>query len=284
MDQHPLYGITSIGRPLDKNFATNRAVSRLMPVAGIVAAVVALICGDTVLQIAWAGAAGILSVFGAWALARELVPDDNPAAFVSMAFGFAALPLVVPSSLLVLFTTMFLVRIVNRTTGLPARITDSLVVTLLVFVVIYLTKSPLCGLVAALAFACDAVLRESLPRQWMFAALCLSGVGALLLLDVAMGAPRFPNVGTALLIVAISATYLATLLLTRSLQSRGDVTGDCLSVPRVRAGMLVALLVALQALAVGESGLAHASAVWATLAGVSMTMVVMGLWKKAVSR
>ena len=285
MDRHTLYGITSIGRPLDKRFPTNRAVSRLMPVVGVAAAAAALIRGDAALQVALAGAAGILLVFGAWALARELAPDDNPAAFVSMAFGFVALPLVAPMSLLVLFTTMFLVRIVNRSTGLPARTTDSVVVTLLVFVVMYLTKTPLFGVVAVLAFVLDAYLESPLRRQWVFAGLCLFGVAAsVTLLDVTIGAPSFMNSTVALLLLAIGVAYLVTLFQTRSLQSRGDVTDDRLSVPRVRAGMLIALLVVLQALAVGESGLSHASAVWATLAGVSTTAVVVGLWRKAVSR
>ena len=33
---------------------------------------------------------GLLVVFGCWALARELAPDDNPGAFIGMAFAFAS--------------------------------------------------------------------------------------------------------------------------------------------------------------------------------------------------
>jgi hypothetical protein len=282
MDQQPIYGVTSIGRPLDKSCATNRAVSRLMPVGGVIAGVVALMRGDAGLQVAWALVAGILLVFGAWALARELTPDDNPAAFVSMALAFVVLPLVAPLSFLVLFTTMFLVRIVNRTVGLPARITDSLVVAGLVFAVVYLTKSPLFGTVAALAFAFDAALRDPLRRQWVFAALCMCGVGvSLTLLDVEIGAPSFMSAGIAALLVVITMAYLVTLLQTRFLESRGDVTGDRLAVSRVRGGMLIALLVAFQSLLMGESGLAHTSIVWATMAGVSATALVLRLWKKS---
>ncbi len=282
MDQQPIYGVTSIGRPLDKSFATNRAVSRLMPVGGVVAGVVALMRGAAGLQVAWAFVAGILLVFGAWALARELTPDDNPAAFVSMALAFVVLPLVAPLSFLVLFTTMFLVRIVNRTVGLPARVTDSLVVTGLVFAVVYLTKSPLFGAVAALAFALDASLENRLRGQWAFAVLCLCGVGvSLTLLDVEIGAPSFMSAGVAVLLVVIVLAYLVTLLQTRVLESRGDVTGDRLAVSRVRAGMLIALLVALQALSLGEPGLAHAPIVWMTMAGVSATAVVIRLRKKS---
>ena len=282
MDQHAIYGVTSIGRPLDKRCATNRAVSRLMPVGGVIAGGVALMRGDAGLQVSWAFVAGVLLVFGAWALARELAPDDNPAAFVSMALAFVVLPLIVPLSFLVLFTTMFLVRIVNRTVGLPARVTDSLVVTGLVFAVVYLTKSPLFGTVAALAFALDASLENPLRRQWVFGVLCLCGVGvSLTLLDVEIGAPSFMSAGVAVLLVVITLAYLVPLLQTRFLESRGDVTGDRLAVSRVRAGMLIALLVALQALSLGEPGLAHAPIVWMTMAGVSATAVVIRLRKKS---
>jgi hypothetical protein len=244
---------------------------------------VALIRGDSWLQLAWAAAAGVLLVLGAWALARELAPDDDPAAFVSMALGFLVLPLVVPASLLLLFVTMFLVRIVNRSTGLPARLTDSIVVTLLVLVVMYVTGNPFFGVVAALAFAADAVMRAPLPRQWIFAIVCLAGAGAsAVLLDVEIPAPSY-TISIVTLLLAIGVAYLVTMWLTRNLRSCGDVIGERLSSQRVRAGMLLALLAATQALVVDESGLAHAAITWATLAGVSLTALASRLWRKTVA-
>jgi len=281
MHQHPIYGITSIGRPLDKNFATNRAVSRLMPVGGVVAVAMALLRGEGGLPLLGAAVIGAVLVFAAWALARELVPDDNPAAFVSMALGFVVLHLLVPLSFLILFTTMLLVRIVNRTVGLPARTTDSIVVTLLVVTVIYLTENPLFGVVAALAFALDASLVKPLRRQWILAMLCLSGGGvSYVLFDVDIGAPSLVSVGVTVLLLVVTLTYLVMLSYTRVVESRGDVTGDRLAVSRVRGGMLIALLVVLQALFVEKSLLAHSAIVWVSLAGVSATALVVRVGKR----
>jgi len=284
MHQHPIYGVTSIGRPLDKSFATNRAVSRLMPVGGVVAVAMALLRGEGFFQLLGAVVTGAVLVFGAWALARELAPDDNPAAFVSMALGFVVLPLLVPLSFLVLFTTIFLARIVNRTVGLPARTTDSIVVTLLVVVVMYLTENPLPGVVAALAFALDASLENPLRRQWIFAVLCLLGVGGLVTLHgLDLGAPSLLNTRVAWLLAAVALAYLMTIFLTRVIESPADVTGERLAASRVRAGMLIALLVALQALSGGGPGMVQASIIWSVLAGVSLTSIMRHLAKKPVA-
>lgn len=281
MQTDPVQGITSIGRPLDRNVATNRAVLQLMPIAGIVAAMVALVRGSSLPQIVWWGIAGVLLVLGTWALTRELAPDDNAVAFVSAALGFLTLPLVMPLSLLVLFATMLLIRIVNRTAGLPARVTDSGAMTLVAFAVMYLTGNPGFGLVAAMAFVLDAVLSRPLRRQWIFAAVCLLGTLVFFRLskvDSLMPSPV--HAGVILLLGAVSLAYVVTLLRTRNVESRGDVTGVRLAASRVRAGMFVALLVAWQALLFEEQGLAHAVVVWSALGGVAVTAGVIRPLKK----
>jgi hypothetical protein len=281
MQTDPVQGITSIGRPLDRNVATNRAVLQLMPIAGIVAAVVALVRGASLSQIVWWGIAGVLLVLGAWALTRELAPDDDAAALVSIALGFLTLPLVMPLSLLVLFATMLLIRIVNRTVGLRARVTDSGAITLAVFAVMYLTGNPGFGCVAAMVFVLDAVLSKPLRRQWIFAAVCLLGSLAffgLSKVDSLMPSPV--HVGVISLLAAVSLAYVVTLLRTRTVESRGDVTGVRLAASRVRSGMFVALLVAWQALLFEEQGVAHAVIVWSALGGVAVTAVVIRPLKK----
>lgn len=281
MQTDPVQGITSIGRPLDRNVATNRAVLQLMPIAGIVAAMVALVRGSSLPQIVWWGIAGVLLVLGTWALTRELAPDDNAVAFVSAALGFLTLPLVMPLSLLVLFATMLLIRIVNRTAGLPARVTDSGAMTLVAFAVMYLTGNPGFGLVAAMAFVLDAVLSRPLRRQWIFAAVCLLGALVFFRLskvDALMPSPV--HAGVILLLGAVSLAYVVTLLRTRNVESRGDVTGVRLAASRVRAGMFVALLVAWQAMLFEEQGLAHAVVVWSALGGVAVTAGVIRPLKK----
>ena len=83
MDRHPIYSVTSIGRPLDRSFATNRAVSLLMPVGAVAAVGLALFQGETGFSLLGAAVTGAVLLFGAWALARELAPTNAPASLAS---------------------------------------------------------------------------------------------------------------------------------------------------------------------------------------------------------
>ncbi len=271
MARDRIYRLSSIGRPLDPAYPTNRAVLLLMPIAGVVAAAVAGFRGAGLADVAVAGFVGIAVALGSWALARELAPDDQTAAFVAMAFAYATFLALGSPSILLLFACLLLVRLVNRTTGLPARISDSLVVAGLTLASLYATRSPLLGLVGALAFALDATLRDALRRQWIFAALCLAGAGLWAgWFGTGIDDLATPTGVTAWLVAAISLLYAVSYFRTRRVEAVGDVSGVTLAVSRVRAGMFIGLLVAVQAMTSGPTGTLEASAVWATLAAVGI--------------
>ena len=150
MAYHRIYKYTSIGRPLEPGFASNKAVLILMPLGALLGAIAAWMDGQSGGQLLQQAVSFLLIVFCSWALARELDPDDHTAAFISMAAAvFAALVVDTPG-ILIVFTTLGLVRIVNRSTGLVARMGDSVIIMLLSLLVIYSTKSPFFGVVAAL--------------------------------------------------------------------------------------------------------------------------------------
>jgi hypothetical protein len=192
-----------------------------------------------------------------------------------MALSFGALPLIGPGSILVLFTTMLLLRIVNRSTGLAARVTDSAAVTVLVLLTVHFTQNPVLAAIAALAFALDALLSTPLRRQWVFVGLCLGGT---VLWQLTLGSAMQPrwrlDTGLGLLLATITAVYLATLLRTRVMRACGDVTTEPLSATRVRTGMLICLLVAAQGVVATQTGLAATAVLWASMAGVALTGVV----------
>lgn len=263
--------MTSIARPLDPAYPTNRAVLLIVPLAGLVAASVAAARGAALADLTIAGLVGLAVAFGSWALARELAPDDEAAAFVSMALAYATLLVVGSPSVLLLFACLLLVRTVNRSSGLAARVSDSVVVAALSVGTIYATRSPLLGAVAALAFALDATLRDPLRRQWIFVALCLAGAVSW---SGWIGAGTIPlatsKPARASPLAAISLLYAISYLRKRRIEAVGDVTDVTLTLSRVRAGMLIGLLVAAQALASGSPGALDSSAVWATLAGVGL--------------
>jgi hypothetical protein len=245
--KHRIYQYTSIGRPLEPGYPTNRTVLILLPVAAVVGAVTAWMDGQAGLSILQQAFFFLLIVFGAWALARELDPDDHTAAFVSMGIAFIAALAIESPDILIVFTTLGLVRIVNRSTGLAARKLDSVIVMLLVFLVIYATESPLFGAVAALAYILDGSLKEPLRHQWIFAMICLGGT-VVYMVDhniglVHMSAPDSLFEWLAVLFLLIFA--LNTLLL-KKVHAKDDVNGRKLDIKRVRGGMAVGLFAALQ--------------------------------------
>ena len=90
MSTRDLYRYTSIGRPLDPSYPTNRAVLRLLPAAAFVAAAIHALRHGIEPGLLWAAVGGALAAFGGWALARELVPDHQAPAFAAMALAFGA--------------------------------------------------------------------------------------------------------------------------------------------------------------------------------------------------
>jgi len=271
MTRNRIYNLTSIGRPLDPDYPTNRAVLIIMPIAGIVAGSFAGFRGAGITDAAIAGLVGIAVAVGSWALARELAPDDDAAAFVAMALAYVTYLAVGSPSILLLFTCLLVIRVVNRTSGLPARMADSFIVAALTLGTMYATRSPLLGAVAALAFAFDATLGDPLRRQWVFGALCLAG-GILWAAWFGSGIGDLvtPTGVSAWLVAASSVLYAVSYFRTRRVEAVGDVSGVTLATSRVRAGMFIALLVAAQALTIGPTGTVDSSAVWATLAGVGI--------------
>lgn len=262
-----IYRFTSIGRPLDAGFATNRAVLRLLPVAALLGAVARGLRGGFDGSVVTAAVVVALAAFGGWALARELAPDHDPPAFVAMALAVATALLVEDVPLLPLFLALFLVRIVNRSVGLPARITDSVSVAALAVGAGWLFANPWFALMGALAFMLDATLAPGLLRQRVFAVLC---AGAAVWLLAATGAPP-DRVDPSLrwIGVAIAAAFVVVILLTRRVEAVGDASGEPLSILRVRAGMWVGLFAAAQSLLDGQEAFRESALVWATLAGTA---------------
>ena len=269
MSEHRIYRVTSIGRPIEPKYATNKAILLLMPVAALIAGVVNLMQQAGGGPDATGPVVAFLVVFGGWALGRELAPDDNPAAFVGAALAFIGLWWWPSPSLLLLFTALSLSRIVNRSTGLTARPSDSVIVTALVIWTMVSLQNPLLGVVAALVFSLDARLEEPNRRQWLFAAACLTAVGVQVWLigSDSLAVTVLPEPRSVIAAVTLLA-FLALSLRLRTVSSKGDVGGLVLNASRVRGGMLVVWLLALQTGLQGPGAIEALMPVLAAMAGV----------------
>ncbi len=275
-----MYEITSIGRPLDPGYPTNRAVLLLLPLAAVVAGGFAAAGGTGIAGVLGRATGGALAAFGSWALAREMAPDDEIAgAFGAMALGFAAY-LAFEAALVPVFAALFFARIVARTTGLAATGLDSLIVTVVALFAAWRTGTPWPAVAGAAAFVLDAVLAPGLARQWLFAGLCAAGAVALtsagLAPDVVPVQPDFvPRTAATIIVVGAIARIAAT----RDVAARGDATDEPLSLARVRAGQAATLLTALAWAAAGTAGIEAGALVWATLAAVTLAAA----WRRMAS-
>lgn len=266
-----VYEITSIGRPLDPTYPTNRVVLVLLPLAAVISGGLAVAAGEGPGAVVVRAGGGALAAFGSWALAREIAPDDEVvAAFGAMLLGFAAF-LVLDVALLPVFAALFYARVVNRSTGLAATGLDSLLVTALALFAAWRAGSPWPAAAGAVAFVLDAVLRPGHARQWMFAGLCAGGAVAL---TTAGFAPRVVPVQpellprTAATVAVVGA--LALIAATGTCDFRCDATGEPISVARVRGAQAVTLLSALAWAAAGTDGVTAGSLVWAALAAAAV--------------
>ena len=264
-----MYKFTSIGRPLDPRYPSNKAVLVLLPVAAVLGGVLSFLENGQAMQILQSAASFLLIAFASWALARELFPDDNGTAFISMALAVLIALFLDSPAILIVFSTLGLVRIVNRSTGVPARMSDSVIVMLLAFWVIYSTHSPFYGAVAALAFACDGSLKNPLRHQWAFALICLGGM-IVYMVDHDVGLAYFvaPRSLAEWLSLAVLLILALDMILLKKVRSRADATGRKLDVTRVKYGMAVGLLAALQGLVALES----VALLVATIAGIGIGM------------
>jgi hypothetical protein len=249
LHNHPLYEISSIGRPIDPRFPSNKAIMIVCAVALVGGAVWGGVQDGTLAGAAAQGLSATLTVFLAWALGRELDPDVNRTAFIAVAFAVAVWAMLGASDLWITAATLGLTRIVNRTVGPPAKLTDSCIVAgVIAFAVLWAGHWTL-TLAAAIAFALDAVLPEGRKRQLVFGAIMLALLGWVLLRPAELGGtplalvmPTFPlRIGALVLVYAIAVMTLPPV------ESTCDLPDHPLRRRRVQGGMVIALLVAVLA-------------------------------------
>ena len=156
MANHRIYRYTSLARPPNPAGRAGKVVLYLLPAAALLGAVMGWLRTASLGGVAEYAAVFTLVLYGAWALARELDPDDSPVSFISMALGLLAALLVQDPGVFVVYVTIALVRLVNRSSGLEPRHSDSFLLMLASIGVIYHSALPLFGLVAGVAPALRA--------------------------------------------------------------------------------------------------------------------------------
>jgi hypothetical protein len=262
--------ITALGRPIDPRYPTNLAIAVLSVVVAIAGAIWRLISGAALLESAqWGIGAGFV-LFLTWALGRELDPDHDLSAFVGAGLAIIALLLFDMPSLLLILWLLLLLRLVNRTVGLPAKPLDSLAILGLGA---WLTWQGywVVGLMTAAAFLLDGLLSPPLRYHLVAAGLALVTTVLLSIFRGNMAMVSGPTTPVVVSSVVIAGLFLVVIATSRELHAVADATGKPLNRRRVQAAQVLALLTALLfAWWAGISGMVALLPLWGAMAGVGL--------------
>jgi hypothetical protein len=262
--------VTSLGRLPDPRYPTNRAIMALALAFGAAGAIFQWLRGTALVDgVSWGIDAGF-AIFLAWALGRELDPDHDLSAFVAAGLALLAVLLIEAPSLMVILWLLLVLRVVNRTVGLPAKPLDSLGV--LGFGA-WLTWQGdwIVGLVTAGAFLLDGLLSPPLRYHLFVSGLALVATVLLTVFQGGMASGSGPTTAVAISSLAMAGLFLVVIATSRELQAVGDATGEPLHPRRVQAAQILALATALLfAWWAGAAGVLAMLPLWAAMFGVSL--------------
>ncbi len=260
-----LRSLSGLARPVDMSYASNRRVAMASAGVMIAAWIISGLAGAGWLSALGTGALAALGFFLAWALGRELDPDQDGAALLAAALTLPGLALAGVPNVGALFLILLGVRVVNRTTGLAATPLD---VGLLVVLGLLVAApvQPVYLIAAGMALVVDGVISPPSRRRVIIGvgAAVVAAAGLIVLLP---DGPRpQPGLWPSLLALAIAGAFMPVILAQAKLTSLADDTSEPLSRLRVRAGQLLALGTAVAtALWQGDAGVTALLPLWAAL-------------------
>lgn len=271
--------LSSITRSIDLNYPTNRIIVEITLLFLLGTAGFQLILGKAISSALYSGLVAGASVFLAWAFARELDPDNELSAFFAAFLGCAGFLFFPSPFLLALFLEILLIRIVNRSTGLPSKTSDSIAV-LLLSGWISSQGNWIFGLFTALAFFLDSFLPEPNRQNRIFGLIAF--IASLLAFIRTPGKESILlNAELGLFILAAVLIFIPHVLSSRKIKSRGDLTGIPLDSLRMQAAQLTAMLSAgLSAVLGGVAGAESLMPLWGAILGISLYGNLQVLLKK----
>jgi len=261
-----MYRFTSIARPIDPAYLTNRALLIVLPLLMLASGGLASLY-DMGGGPAAAAFSGALAAFAAWALTRELAPDYSGAAFVALALAWIANVAFGATSVLLVFVALLLVRLVNRSTGPRWRLLDTLGVLGFCIWAAVSMRQPLILGVTAVAFTLDATLREPLRRHYFAAAACVPVFIWMLLGDAGLIADGLTAWDWGLIGVSAGGIFLIAATSPEPV-SYCDTSPDRLDRVRVNAGLVIGWLAAVQALLANGPSAWLETPIWACIIAV----------------
>lgn len=232
--------ITTIGRPLDPEYLTNKLIAIIALLTFAVIVLASAINGETSYASLITGIRTGLLIFLLWAISRELDPDNEWSAFVTV---FLALVVSIFSeipSLLSFVWLIILLRTVNHSTGMPAGMMDSLLVAMLGIILAY-NISCVYGILTATGFILDSRLKGP-AKYHLVIGIVLLVTSVLILIGKGVVVFTYP-LENMLLFVFGTALFLPVIMGQTKLESVGDRTGKTLDTARFKLARIMTILI-----------------------------------------
>ena len=258
--------ISSIGRPLDFNYKTNKAIVIITTITIMFGLVFSILNEFTIPNVILTGVSFGITFFVSWAISREIDPDNSISAFIGLIPLFTILFFWIETNIIILFWLLISLRIINRTTGLPARIFDSGMLFVISVLMSYF-YSPIFGLLSAIVFLFDTKLIDGQKFQLIFASLSLFlSIIFFTINNKVFVLPIFSMLQLlSILIITIVFAFIS--YFTKNVKSKGDRNNEPLSLSRIRTAQIF-ILFSVLLMSFVEIGLTAMIPVWCVLSGV----------------
>lgn len=268
---------TNLGRTIDLRHPTNVAVTLISGLAVVGGFTFQIVTGAGWIDgLIWGAKLG-LTFFLTWALTREVDPDEPYSAFLSAGIALVGAILLAVPSLLAALWLILLLRVVNRTAGLPASRLDSLAVLGIGSFLAFKRGWPY-GFASAIAFAMDNRLPQRHKTHLWFANAAL-----LVALIAAIFGPALRPTGgwSGLQLLAVFGSallFVPVIIRSRRLSCVDDRTGTPLHPWRVQSAQILSVVAGLlTAWWGGWMGVVELWPLWAAMLGAALYHLLV-LW------
>ncbi|MCH7662513.1 MAG: hypothetical protein IH859_01420 [Chloroflexi bacterium] len=256
--------LKNLWRAFHPKYKYHRWVLWLVTAATAVAATASYLRGEDFFATLSLSFNSALASFIAWALARELDPDRETVSLLAIPFAATIIIIFGPVALLPSVVFIGSARFLTRITGLPPRRIEVLFILLLPLAIMLYYQNAVFGLLAAFTFGLEASF-EKFPRKESLYTVFALLVTAAMIGYVGLPTMTSPGMLSGLIAGVISLLVVIKVVRLRQPQSRSDFNDQPIRVARLRAMMLLTMLIALMALAGGNSGFLLLAPVWAAL-------------------
>jgi len=258
--------ISSIGRPLDFNYKTNKAIAIITAITITIGIVLAITKQLEIPNVILLGLSFGITFFLSWAISREIDPDNAISAFIGLIPLFFSLFFWSETNIVILLWLLISLRIINRTTGLPARFLDSAMLFAISVLLISFYNS-FFGFLTTIVFLLDTTLIDGQKFQLLFASLSTLSVFIFVIINNQIVDLSNFSMIQSISILTISIMFIFIVYFTRDIKSKGDKNHKTLHLSRIKATQLFALLSVLL-VSLTEFGLTAMIPVWCVLIGV----------------